>query len=59
MILEIQDFYTQKQLPPFTEENINYIIIALGKVDIHHIRQNEIIDIFDGIKIYNNKGLDE
>jgi len=36
----------------------NYIITNLGKVDVHRIKQDEILDVFDAIKLYDNSILE-
>lgn len=53
IILEIQNEYINLDRDQFTDENINFIIINLGKLDIHRINQEEIGDVFDAIRIYN------
>ncbi|MDE5424314.1 hypothetical protein L3073_19050 [Ancylomarina sp. DW003] len=55
IILEIQDYYLETQLPLYSDENLNFIIINLGKLDIHRIQREELKDIFDGIEIYNKQ----
>lgn len=53
IILEIQDSF-EDFTSKYSGENVYYIIINLGKIDIHRIRQKEIMDIFDAIKLYDN-----
>ncbi|MBS2213661.1 hypothetical protein KEM09_19790 [Carboxylicivirga mesophila] len=55
IILEIQDDYLETQSTPYTDENLNYMILNLGKLDIHRIQREELKDIFDGIVIYDKQ----
>ncbi|WP_430816572.1 hypothetical protein [Carboxylicivirga sp. RSCT41] len=55
IILEIQDYYLETQFSLYSDENLNFIILNLGKLDIHRIQKEELKDIFDGIEIYNKQ----
>ena len=52
MIIEIHEEFTELSNELYTDENIDYIILNLSKVDIHRIDKEGILDIFDALKNY-------
>ena len=52
IINEIQEEFEKTNSIKYSEENINFIIKNLGKIDIHRIRKEEIFDIFDAMQLY-------
>jgi len=54
LILEIQDIYSRRFKNNFSEENIQFIIQSLSKIEIQQINKDHVIDIFDGLKLYEN-----
>jgi hypothetical protein len=52
IIIEIHEEYIDLHEELYTEENIAYIILNLSKVDIHGIDREDIRDIFDALKNY-------
>ncbi|MCF8298798.1 MAG: hypothetical protein K9J13_14715 [Saprospiraceae bacterium] len=58
-ILLIQDEFKKMNREFYTNDNIDFIIYNLGKIDIHRIRKDEILDIFDALKLYSNHEIEE
>jgi hypothetical protein len=52
IIIEIQEEFEQLDKEKYTEENIDFIIMNLGKIDIHRETREEIRDIFEAIQSY-------
>ena len=52
LILEIQDIYSRRFENNFSKENIDFIIQSLAKIEIHYIDRNQIRDILDGLRLY-------
>jgi len=55
MIIDIQDIYEESKKEKYSEENIDFIIINLGLIDIHRINRSELSDIIDALKLYDAK----
>lgn len=52
IIIEIHEEYIDLHEKLYTEENISHIILNLSKVDIHGIDREDIRDILDALKNY-------
>ncbi len=52
IITEIQDEFVETKGKTYSEENLNYIILNLSKLDIHRITREHLRDIFDAVKFY-------
>lgn len=52
LVLEVQDIYSKRFLNKYSEENIDFITESLTKIEIHNIKRDEIRDIFDGLRIF-------
>ena len=52
MIIEIHEEFTYLSKELYDDENIDYIILNLSKVDIDRVGKEDILDIFDALKNY-------
>ncbi len=59
IIIEIQEEYEGSKTSKYSEENIDFISLNLGRVDIHSVTRNEIKDVFDAFKSYERNMIDE
>ena len=57
LIIDIQEEFKETD-KLYSQENVNFVILNLGKIDIHRIKTAEITDIFDALKMYDDSVLE-
>jgi hypothetical protein len=55
VILEIQNAYNKLHTGIYSAENIDFILDNLKRVNMHHVNQIAVEDIFDALKLYNKE----
>lgn len=54
IIIEIQEEFEQSNKKKYTDENIEFITLNLGRIDIYKVTRDQIKDIFDAMQSYEN-----